>query len=1425
VPNGGSVYFYYNKDAKSGWNLLRNKEPRVDIGAINSSFIYNVLNQNIIDFFDYLDPVKGKLLGVVDQELDFKEEYDPASYNSSARIDTINNPNFYWSDRQVGKLWLDTSTLSFIDYEQGSLQYRVKNWGALFPGSKVKINEWVESEYLPSQYIGSVGDGTPKYLDDSAYSSITVVDPATGIITQKYYFWVEGKTTVDTNKALRTLSSSRLEAYITNPKDQGIPYITLLKPNAVAIYNIQNNLSGSDIAIHLNLVTERNNSLIHNEWQLVQQNAGGDSIPARAILKLKDSLSGVDDGNLSVPDPLLSAQNKLGILTTPRQTVLLNRIAALENYVITLNEILSQYPILLVKTPSALYIEDPLPTSGFDITTNNVSDLNYIDTNDLIDGYKVLVISDSTYQGKWSIYNFNASTETFEVFKLQSFKTSLFWTPKDWYSDTFVIGKEYKFIVNIYSDIQALILTAGDYIQVLDGGQGTWLVYEVLPDTSLELIAAQNGTLEINSSTFDVSLGSGYDTVVYDSVIYDSQPVKEIRNIYDSIYREILTENLSSEFNKVFLTIVNYIFAEQKNPDWIFKTSFIDVYHSLRTLRELPNYVRDNQDFYNDYINEVKPYRTIVREYIPIYNKQDEAYGNWTDFDLPSAYDEQSKIYKSPNIDNPEDSVLFGKDIYKDWASSYKFKITEYILGNIGLNYTLPPNVEITGGGGSGAAAITTLFGNGRVSGITVVDAGSGYTSTPNVFINGDGVGATAYPLLKNEFFASQANLSYNLVRSIDTTIKFDRVSYTSNVILWKPNTAYVNTIVISGNTQSDNPNVYITSGNIIVYNNQAYLATNANISTQSIFDFTRFTKIDSGNILLDATDRIIAYYVPKLGMPGKNLTQLVNGLGYPGNYVQGPEFRSNAFETSSNILSFNYEGLTINSDNIEVFDFIEQGFEVDRGIRIEANVPFSFQNNGYFTIVNVNRNSMTLTGQPVETTWNIQLDTPVTANVGDWITQANNTANAYILKSVVNSANLSIIYTTPSFNESVGNYITINGVTITSNIADITPFGNVDVKISYLDLKDILDSNIYSTYLDTNLGIRPQDINIVGGAYVDAYSSHAPEELMPGRLYDALEMRVFSNTVGNTYGFRVFQPMSSNVLYTRISANATTTLSANLELYDEQILVTDASVLPAPSPSLGNPGVIFINGECIHYYQKYDFAKLSTAIPWTANTTFALNTLITFSSNVYLTKGNVFANANAYINANSVQLITLNSLRQIRRGVDGTGIANVILLGNVVSDSSFAQLIPNAQIFDTQTVSGNVKATANVTFKLILSSNITANVGDYITQFANTGNARVLQSVTNGNIVAVDFVTGTFQTAANIGTRINLASITSGVTSATANIISQNPLGTVFANGNVVLSSTSVLRSNIWEQFSTTLENSTTTGAQFIRAEPSYIP
>jgi hypothetical protein len=948
---------------------------------------------------------------------------------------------------------------------------------------------------------------------------------------------------------------------------------------------------------------------------------------------------------------------------------------------------------LLVKNPSLLYDQQALPTVGFDLQLANSTEISYIDTAQITNGYTILVPNDASYNGKWTMYSYNSTTSEFELKRIQSYKTSLAWQPIDWYSSTFEVGKDITHVVNIYSELQALALEAGNYIKVLDGGSGNWLLYEVLSDLTLDLIAAQNATVKLNTDLYDATIGPGFDSSVFDSIAYDPIAILELSGIFNSVYQEILINDIAIEFNTLFFNLVNYIFTEQKSLDWIFKTSFIDVYHQLRTLEQIPNYVKDDQNFYEDYINEVKPYRTKLKEYIPTYSQVDTATGDWTDFDLPSQYDSATGTFRSPDISNASDTSKFQSSPYKYWADNYKYKITDIILANVGLNYSIAPNVEITGGGGSGATAIATINpSTGSITNVVVTNPGSGYTSAPTITINGVGTGARAYALIKNEYFSSNANLSYNTVRDVSTTLRFDRYTYTSsNVIQWQPNTAYANTVVTVGTGNTSN--VWLASGSIITYNNEAFIATNANVTTQSLFDFTRFTKINSGNILLNSLDRINIYYQPESGMPGADPTQLMTGLEYPGINVYGPQFRANTLQVTSDVLSFNWIGLTINSNDVTKIDFEKIGFEIDQSILIEANYNFNFQNNGYFKIVNVGQDYMTLTGKPIETTNKLLLSSAVTVAAGDYITQDSSLGAARVLESATNSREISIIHTTPGF-ETYSNVININGTQTSANVMEISTGGNANVTISYLNLQNYLDSNIYSTFLDTALGTRPEDINIVGGAYVDTYSSHAPEELVPGRVYDTVEMRVFTNNESNTasYGFRIFHPMSGAVEFTRIDANAVTTLSANLRLTDKVISVTDVGALPEPNPARAIPGVIFINGERIHYYRKYDDAKLSTALTWAADTIFALDTLISLDGNVYLTLGNVFANANSYINSANIELVQANTLSQIRRGVDGTGSANIHLANTRVVDSSLGQIIKGNTAYTTWlNMSGNV--------------------------------------------------------------------------------------------------------------------------------------
>lgn len=70
------------------------------------------------------------------------------------------------------------------------------------------------------------------------------------------------------------------------------------------------------------------------------------------------------------------------------------------------------------------------------------------------------------------------------------------------------------------------------------------------------------------------------------------------------------------------------------------------------------------------------------------------------------------------------------------------YSVATIVLDTQGSSYSAPPAVEIVGGGGSGATAISTESA-GNVTSLTLTSGGSGYTSTPIVII-GAGTGATA---------------------------------------------------------------------------------------------------------------------------------------------------------------------------------------------------------------------------------------------------------------------------------------------------------------------------------------------------------------------------------------------------------------------------------------------------------------------------------------------------------------------------------------------------------------------------------------------------------------------------------------------------------------------------------------------------------
>ena len=71
--------------------------------------------------------------------------------------------------------------------------------------------------------------------------------------------------------------------------------------------------------------------------------------------------------------------------------------------------------------------------------------------------------------------------------------------------------------------------------------------------------------------------------------------------------------------------------------------------------------------------------------------------------------------------------------------------VKELVLTNAGAGYTQAPDINIVGGGGSGAIATCTIEKTQRgVISFNVINGGSGYTSSPAITVSGPGAGVTA---------------------------------------------------------------------------------------------------------------------------------------------------------------------------------------------------------------------------------------------------------------------------------------------------------------------------------------------------------------------------------------------------------------------------------------------------------------------------------------------------------------------------------------------------------------------------------------------------------------------------------------------------------------------------------------------------------
>lgn len=1012
---------------------------------------------------------------------------------------------------------------------------------------------------------------------NTRYSTQLIYDKVSQNFRAKYYFWVQNKRTIPTDyKPKRKLNSIDIESLISNPRLQGYKYISFINENHFVLNNCNDLIQGSDVILQVRYKDEVDNVVnVHNEYQIVSEGLESSVIHPDIERKWYDSLIGFDTNLRPVPDISIPESKRYGIQNRPRQGMFKNRFEALKQTIERINLVLEQQLLIDSYDLSKLSEKDPLPVSvsgKYDQKVVNYSDLRFISTNkvqaaeislvisngriisaNIINpgrGYKfppsfniegpgtgaiisfeinnlgqitdviiensgegylsttrlivrpfsVLVENDETLYGKWSIYSWDG--KKWNVSSIQDYDVSIYWDYQDWYANGYNQFSNINYNIKGTYLLPSLNSNIGDIIKVESTGSGGWLLLEKVKNLDTEdytlnynVIGRQNGTLRFKDTLYDYSTNAvGFDNRSFDSFFYDNNPIRELRIILNALKNDIFIGDLAVEYNNLFFVAVRYALAEQPGLDWIFKTSFVKARYNVSELRSDITFNSDNLQSFEDYLNEVKPYKTKIREYVDVYNRQEDTNTSVTDFDLPPFYSlADGRIVSNTSTINGGQLTgsleQFEDFPRKHFGDNIGYEVIELKIKDSGSGYTFAPKIKIIGECERPATA-QAYIGYGKITSVKITDPGKGYVKTPTIEIEGsqtaDGTPARMSIILGK-----------SPIRTAHVRVKFDRISkdilietleetqnFTGNNIQsifdleWPMDLDRKKvTVSIDGKdlfnskytfeNVEDNSKTYTRQHGRVTFVDPPAQGASIEISYKKPVD------------MLTAQDRIQHFYEPVVGMLGKDLNQLMTGIDYGGVEVKSIDFSGPS----------GWDTVGWYTDTWDTFDntFEDEVFIADGStIFIELSKPLE---NG--VSYNVYRGLSTDVNL-------VRIDDP---NYGT----AQQTNDDAIIQTLVGDGTSSIIDLDTlgvSFND--GETLIIRKTTSDGSIApDPTTF---DTQISGGDLP-------YATAK----GVNAEEILIDGDGFVNPITHAGAEELVPGLVTDALDIKVYTrNLDGN---------------------------------------------------------------------------------------------------------------------------------------------------------------------------------------------------------------------------------------------------------------------------------------------------------------------
>ncbi len=629
------------------------EQDLVDTKLVNSVKIYDKTNNRLLVDLDIYDPYKGFIPRAAHNNIDIRSNYDPAIYDFISTGDDDASVNASWALDQVGTVWWDISTAKFLNYETMTLAYRRANWGRLFPGASIDVYQWVESPVDPVEYNNASASGTPvgdyvpigtakvQTLDQTQvynYSTRNIVN-ADGTITTKYYFWVKGLDTVAATRSDKTLSVAAIAAMIKNPSESGIAWAAPISDSAMIVSGVSGFLTTESTSLQVKLVDVKEQNIdidpaVHSQWILLRENDNVNKVPEWLHNRLRDSLAGFDR-NVEVVFYADYDNTKKYLAGTvfyrPADgnyyRVFRNMSTADLTLAFDARPFYKLYDYTLLpadfqkRKRIAIQARRDVPnfrTSEYDRYGNRIRPTQQTWIKNRDEARRTFIASANKLLATMDLFDTvpNWNKHLVEITSgTLSYDITKFYNVVDFVASDFVptksIAKEYATEL----DINSAEVSTGDYVLVQNTAR--YAIYQISGQERV-LKFKRNATIQFTEDLFN-SLKQQYswDIAPWDFTKWDNEPGVEFGEIVTALREDIFTGNYLVNYNRLFFDMVRYIFSENDNVDWIAKSSYIYIDNlDVDSLRQQPYLDLDRVQQYVDYINEVKPYRTKIRQVI-----------------------------------------------------------------------------------------------------------------------------------------------------------------------------------------------------------------------------------------------------------------------------------------------------------------------------------------------------------------------------------------------------------------------------------------------------------------------------------------------------------------------------------------------------------------------------------------------------------------------------------------------------------------------------------------------------------------------------------------------------------------------------------------------------------------------------------------